>query len=192
MCARSGIPRIVGALLAVWAVGCGGGQPDPRTVEGVITVMAQNVERGDARAMFRVIDKRSRHAMASIVADRREARRLIESSYPESARAEALASLGDASDVPDAAALFARRCPAACLRTIGARLGAPTATRKEGPVTIVTTTRGELRLRDGVTDWYGLEWNAEALAQERERANRDLDLIRQNAATYARRRELGQ
>ena len=154
--------------------------------------MATSIENQDARAMFRVIDPKSRHAMASIVKDRRDARALIEASYPAEAKASALASLGDASDVADAAALFAKRCPAACLRGLGANLGAPTGTRREGDVTIVTTTRGELSFRGGGSDWYGLVWNTDALAAERERANRDLALIRENAATYQRRQALGQ
>jgi hypothetical protein len=176
----------------VFLLGACEGSADPRTVEGVITQMAMHVENEDAEKMFRLIDPRSRHAMASIVADRRKARQLIESSYPEGARREALAALGDASDVPDAAALFARRCPAACLRAIGEKLGAPTSTRRVGDVTVVTTTRGELRLRGGGQDWYGLVYETEALAAERERANRDLALIEANAETYRRRQALGQ
>lgn len=161
-------------------------------MEGAIAEMARHVENEDAEKMFRLIDPRSRHAMASIVADRRRARELVTASYPEPEKRAALASLGDAAEARDAAGLFARRCPAACLREIGARLGAPTATRKVGDETIVTTTRGELRLRGGGADWYGLVWNTEALFDERERANRDLAMITENAATYDRRRALGQ
>jgi hypothetical protein len=171
---------------------CDGGTPDPRTIEGAITAMAESIEHEDAAKMFRLIDPRSRHAMASIVSDRRKARDLVESSYPPEARAEALASLGDAAEVPDAAALFAKRCPATCLREIGAKLGAPTATRLEHGDTVVTTPRGELRLRGGGADWYGLVFRTEALADERERANRDLALITENAETYRRRRTLAQ
>jgi hypothetical protein len=171
---------------------CGGGVPDPRTVEGAITAIAECVEHEDAAKMFRLIDPRSRHAMASIVVDRRKARALVESSYPPEARPEALASLGDAADVADAAALFAKRCPAACLRGIGEKLGAPTGTRIDHGDTVVTTPRGELRFRGGGEDWYGLVWQTEALADERERANRDLAMITENAETYRRRRTLAQ
>src|SRR5688572_2641708 len=101
--------RLTLIAIAVLSTACGDKRPDPRTVEGTLTWAAQKIEARDRRSLFRVIDQRSRHAMASIVADRRRAAELIRASYAEDARADALADLGDAATVPDAAGLFADR-----------------------------------------------------------------------------------
>jgi hypothetical protein len=151
------------------------------------------VERDDPAELYKVIDERARHAMISIVHDRREAAELVAASYPEAERAAALAALGDAAEVGDAAALFARRCDRACRAALGATLGAAADVRTEGELTVVTTARGtRLRLFHGGDGhgWYGLEWHTAELAEERDRANRDLAIIRENAATYDRRRAL--
>lgn len=166
--------------------------PDPRTVDGALGFLGRAVERDDAATLYRGIDERARHAMISIVSDRREAARLVRESYPEGERAAAIAALGDAAEVESAEQLFARRCDAACRRGIGDRIGAAAEVRKEGPITVVTTARGtEVRLyRGGPDEWYGLEWHTDELSLERDRANRDLAIIRQNAATFDRRRAL--
>lgn len=169
-----------------------GGRPDPRTLEGATAYAAQAIEEDDRTRLFKVIDARARHAMISIVTDRQRARAVIERSYPAEERAPAIAALGDAATVPDAAALFARRCDAACIAEIRDSLGAPVEQRVEGRVTIVRTTRErELRwYRKTDSDWWGLEWRTEALVAERDRANRDLAAIEENASTYDRRRSL--
>jgi hypothetical protein len=176
------------ALAGVLAGGCG---PDPRSIEGALARAASALADDDAEELFRVIDQRARHALASIVHARREAAGVIRASYPAAEQAQALAELGDAKDAKDAAALFALRCAAACRAELAAKVGAPREQRQDGSVTVVHTTRGgELRLFRGTDTWWGLEWNTEALARERTRASAELDLVNKNAALYRKQRAL--
>ncbi|MFO0696804.1 MAG: hypothetical protein U0230_24750 [Polyangiales bacterium] len=170
------------------------GTPDPRTVEGTLGYMAQAVEAGDARMLFRVVDSRARHAMISIVADRHRAAELVRRTYPTDQRDAALAALGDAADASDAPALFAHRCGAPCMQGIGALVGPPANVRTAGQETFVRTSKGTeiVLFRKNAGDWYGFVWRTAELAAERDRANRDLHVIEENAATYERRRQLEQ
>lgn len=170
------------------------GTPDPRTVEGTLGYMAQAVETGDARMLFRVVDARARHAMISTVSDRRAAAELVRRTYPADQQAAALAALGDAAEARDAADLFARRCGPACMQGIGAMVGPPASVRTEGQETFVRTSKGTeiVLFRKNEGDWYGFVWRTAELAAERDRANRDLHVIQENAATYERRRQLEQ
>lgn len=175
-------------------VGCGiGGTPDPRELEGAIAYLAVAIERDDPAMLFRAVDARARHAMISIVADRQKAAELIRADYPAEEREAALAELGDAATIDDAPALFALRCDSTCRSELSAKLGAPTERRREGDELVVTTVRGgTLRFHraEGENAWYGWVWQTEALDAERDRANRDLRQIEQNAETYRRRRAL--
>lgn len=148
----------------------------------------------DAATLFRVVDSRARHAMASIVADRHRAAEIIAEDYPEALREAALEELGDARQVDDAEALFAARCDPSCRRRIAAEVGAPEREEPEGDELVVQTARGtSLRLhRPAEGEWWGIVWQTEALDGERDRANRDLRTIEANAATYRRRAELEQ
>lgn len=183
--------RSGGLFLALFLGSCGG-VPDPRTIDGALAYAGRAIEHHDPRTLFEVIDSRSRHAMISIVADRARARAIIERSYPEEAKAEALAALGDAATVRDAPALFAKRCDSTCIGLFRDALGAVVEQRRDGVETVVRTTRGEtLRLyRRRETDWWGLVFQTEELSAERARANRDREMIEQNARTYERRRAL--
>jgi hypothetical protein len=184
--------RWISLVLFFAASGCDG-VPDPRSVEGALGYAMRAVERDDAGDLYKVIDERARHAMISIVNDRREAATLIEASYPAAERASALAALGDAAEAENAAALFAHRCDRPCREAIGATLGAPAEVRREGELTVVATARGTtVRLYRGGDGhgWYGIVWHTAELSTERDRANRDLGIIRENAATYDRRQAL--
>ena len=181
------------ALLHVVATGCGiGSNPDPREIDGMMGYAALALERDDPAMLFRVIDERARHAMISIVEDRRAAAEVIRRDYPESQRAAALGALGDGAEAEDAAGLFAMRCDAACRQRFAGEVGAARDQREDGDEVVVTTARGaEVRVyRDVEGDWWGLVWNTAALDDERDRANRDLAVIEENAATYRRQREL--
>lgn len=166
------------------------GEPDPRTLPGMLEYAARAIEQNDARALFRVIDARSRHAMASIVADRRAAAALIRSSYPEDQRADALADLGSAANVEDAAALFADRCKQECMSDLASRIGAPISQRQDGDELVVETPRGgTLRVTGGGSDWYGIVWHYDELDTARQRANQARLLVEANARTYQLRAE---
>lgn len=179
------IPLSLGLLLQACT-----GEPDPRTLPGMLEYAARAIERNDAPALFRVIDARSRHAMASIVADRRTAAELIRNHYPEDQRADALADLGSAANVADAAALFAERCTRDCMSDLASRIGAPLNQHQDGDELVVETPRGgTLRVTGGGEDWYGIVWRYDELDAERQRANQDRLLVEANARTYQLRDE---
>ena len=166
------------------------GEPDPRTLPGMLEYAARAIERNDARALFRVIDARSRHAMASIVEDRRTAAELIRTTYPEDQRADALRELGSAAEMEDAAALFEDRCGRACMADLGSRIRAPLSQTQDGDELVVETPRGgTLRVTGGGDDWFGIVWHYDELDAERQRANQDRLLVEANARTYQRRLE---
>ncbi|MGD8860024.1 MAG: hypothetical protein PVI30_08420 [Myxococcales bacterium] len=165
--------------------------PDPRDPRGALDLAARAIEAGDGRQLFKVIDERARHAMISIVKDRREAATLIRADYPEPERPAALSALGDAAEARDAADLFVRRCPASCMAALARRLGAPASERRDGRSLQITTAAGEqLELHLGSDTWWGLAWKTDALSAERDRAARELAQIRDNAEIYRRRRAL--
>jgi hypothetical protein len=182
------LANLLGATIGCWA-------PDTREPRGALAVAAEAVESGQPRRLFRVIDQRSRHALAAIQQARAEAVRLIRSDYPTAAQAEALAALGDAAlatDVPD---LFVRRCPATCQAELGALLGAPVQERvvegEAGPeLEIETATGSRVRLYRGKQGHYGIVFRRLELYEERDRAARELDQIRANAELYRKRKAL--
>lgn len=179
-------------VLAAWLVSSGAcHDPDPRSIAGALDAASRAIEARDTAQLFRVVDQRARHALASIAKDRREAAVLVARDYPDAERAAALAALGDAAGVRDAAGLFARRCDAACIDDLGRRIGAPASTETASDETVVHTARGEtLRLYHGDDGWWGLVWNTAALVQERDRAAQDLVQIRANAEIYRKKRAL--
>ncbi len=130
--------------------------------------------------------------MHSIVNDRSAAADLIREAYPQSEQNRALAELGDAAQVGDAAGLFEARCDDECRSELGGRLGGVERTEEDGEELIAHTTRGEsVRLyRRGEGHWWGIVWQTAELDRERARANQDLHRVEQNAETYRRRRQL--
>ena len=165
--------------------------PDPRSVEGALDAAARAIEANDAERLFRVVDERGRHALASIVADRRRAATVVRDTYPGDEAQAVLRSLGDGAEAEDAAALFAGRCMEACMGELAARIGAPTRREERGDEVIVHTSRDTtLRMHLGTDGWWGIVWRTEQLARERDRAAQELRQIRNNADIYRRRRAL--
>jgi len=150
--------------------------------------MAASIEADSPARLFRVIDARSRHAMISIVQDRLAAAQAIRDHYPQAEQERALAELGDAAQVADAAGLFASRCDAGCREGIRDRLAASDAVEGDDLDVTVRTARGTtLHLhRLEARDWWGLVWRTEALDQERARAAEERRTIEANAEVYAR------
>jgi hypothetical protein len=177
-------------LLATWACS---DAVERRSVRGALAASADALEAGDAERFFNLIDDRSRFAMQATVTIRREARQLIEATYPATEKAQALAGLGEAGAVKSAEELFRRRCDNACLHEFSELVGSPREETRSGDEVVVTTVRGTiLRMHAGKDGGYGLVWRTEQLSEERAQANRELGQIRDNAATYRRRRDLEQ
>jgi hypothetical protein len=125
------------------------------------------------------------------VADRREAAEMVARSYPAEARAGALRELGDAATAADAKALFVARCDRGCLAELQRSIGAVASVAPHGDEIRVRTIRGTIvPMYRGDDGWYGLVWRTAALDAERDHANRDLEMVRQNAAVYETRRTL--
>ena len=176
-------------ILTAIAGGCG--QQDARTPEGVLARAAQALEQQDPRRLFLALDRRARAAMFSIVADRRAAAEMIRADYPEAEQKTAIAALGDAAQVTDAAELFVRRCDAACISGFSAAISAPTSQTQDRQELVVRTVRGQtLRLFRGEDGLLGIVWHTAELSDERLRANRERLQIQSNAEVYRRRRAL--
>jgi len=179
-------------LLLFFGLGACGGAADPREPEGAIRYMAEALRADAPERVFRVIDARSRHAMASIVQDRRAAAEVIRAHYPEAERPSALDRLGDAARVADAAALFALRCDTACSQGLAEQLAAPASVQGDDVDAEVETVRGATlhfhRMAPG--DWWGLVWHTQELDTERARAAEERRTIEANAAVYERARRL--
>lgn len=153
--------------------------------------MVATASRGDAAGLFQTLDQRARSAMYGLFKARQEAAGVIQEGYPEQAKAQALLSLGDAYRAESVEALFALRCPEACMDALAARMASPKDVTHEGDRVHVVTVRGEqLELFRGKDERYGLVWNTEALQRESARAYAELDLIRKNAAHYKKQQAL--
>jgi hypothetical protein len=188
---------VVVRIVVLIAVLSGCWSPDTREPRGALALASQAVEAGDARMLFKVIDQRSRHALAAIQQARSAAAALIRADYPPQAQAAALAQLGDAALAADPAELFVRRCPKACQAELGATLGAPASERtvqgEAGPeLEITTATGGHVRLFRGKEGHYGIVFRRQELSDERDRASRELEQIRANAEVYRKRKALEQ
>jgi len=165
---------------------------DATDVRGALAGAAAALEGSDAARLFPYIDERARFALASTVKSRADARRLIESDYPEAERPAALAALGEAAEAQSATELFARRCTEPCLSALAAQVGAPvTQTAVNAELRVTTSRGGTLHMFAGQDGRYGIVWNTAATMAERAQASRDLTQIRENAAIYRKRRDLG-
>lgn len=188
-------PRALAILTGIAAITASGAcapDPDPRQIEGAIAAAVQHVEARDSARLFRLVDQRARHAMASIQRDRAEAAQLVRTSYPPAARDETLRTLGDAARATSAADLFARRCDEACLTELGAVLRAPAHVERAGNDATISTVHGDtLPMHLGNDGWWGIVWHTAELEAERDHAAGDLEQVRANAQIYERRRALG-
>jgi len=171
---------------------CGDGSA-PKDVRGALAASAVALEAHDSDRFFRLIDERSRFAVAAIVTARAEAKKLIEAEYPPAERDRALSALGDAAQVSTPQELFRRRCGPDCIQQFADLVGAPVAQTARGAEVEVTTVRGAtLHMHAGSDGGYGIVWNTQALSDERAQASRELALIRENTAVYRKRRALEQ
>lgn len=188
--------KLILAVLVSAAVVLGCGAPDTREPRGALALAAEAVAAGHAPTLFRVIDQRSRFALAAIQQARAEAAALVRADYPPEAQAAALAQLGDAALATDPADLFARRCTKPCMDQLGAQLGAPVRERaasgEAGPELEVETANGHrIRLMKSREGHYGIVFDRRhELFDERNRAARELEQIRANAEVYRKRKAL--
>jgi hypothetical protein len=185
---ESGTKGWLGTVLtAGFLAACG---PDLTKPEGALGELAAGCANSDARSLFPALDQRSRDALISIAQARRLARDVILESYPEDARAEALAQLGDASTAASGTELFARRCDRSCVESLCQGVSAPATVEHDGGLALVRTVRGARIALYRAREHYGVIWQPEALDRERKRAFAELSTIKANAKVYAQSKAL--
>lgn len=169
-------------LCAGLLAGCAPNLTEP---EGALGQLAAGCASKDAKAIFPALDERARHSLDAIAHARRGARAVIEASYPNDVRAEAVAQLGDAATAESGAALFATRCSGSCLTQLCQGVGALKTSRSEGQLHHLETVRGgRLTLYRAKDQRYGVVWRSEELMRERRRAFAELSSIENNAKVY--------
>lgn len=165
------------------------------SLKSVLSAAASAIARNNPGALFDTIDRRSRDAMHSIVADRQKARALIEAHYPAQEKNAAIRALGDAANATSASALFRIRCAKDCRDWFRDNIAAPDAISEidangNAVVRTILDTTVVVRQGDPESGDWGIVWHFEELNEERLRANRELRLIEENAAHFERVRQL--
>jgi hypothetical protein len=178
---------LTAGFLAACGPACG---PDLTKPEGALGELAAGCGNGDARALFPALDQRSRDALTSIAQARRLAREVILDSYPEEARAEALAQLGDASKAASGTELFGQRCDRGCVEVLCQGVSAPATVEHDAGLALVRTVRGASIALYREHEHYGVIWHPDELARERKRAFAELSTIKANAKVYAQGKTL--
>lgn len=164
--------------------------PDLTKPEGALGQLAQGCAAGEAKEVFSALDERSRFALDAIAQARSKAKGVITSAYPEEARAEALAQLGDASGTQTGRELFALRCDASCVEALCQGVSAAASVALDGGEARVRTVRGAEVTLYRAQKHYGLVWQTDALMRERRRAFAELSTIEANAKVYAQQKGL--
>lgn len=165
--------------------------PDPRSIDGALTYAAQAAEAGDTVKLFRILDQRGRHALDATVKLRQESAVIVRDNYPAAEVDAAIQELGDAVDAKDTESLFKKRCDSSCVEWFSSQVAAAAEQRVGGAEVSIRTVRDtNLTLHKGNDGWYGIVWQTEQLAAERERAARDLAQIQDNARVYRERKRL--
>jgi len=167
------------------------GHAGGRTPREALAASAEAIEANDGERLFAQLDERVRFALGGVVSARQRARQLIQTDYPPSEKAGALAALGDAGEVDTAAQLFARRCGPDCMAKFADLVGAPASEVVQGEEVEVTTVRGRiLHMHAGKDGRFGIVWNLQAATDEVRQASRELAQIKENADVYRRKAEL--
>ena len=178
------------ALLA--ALGCASEQKDRGTPENAFARLAPCVDRGDARCVFRELDRDSRWSIETIHRTLAEMRDLVDGSYPAERRAGASVygaweTAAAAADGPGTFAAFCARSD--CVAEIAAGFGAVVSVREAGEGRAeITTTRGRsfaMAAADGA--WGLATWRAE-LSAEKIRLADKLEQVRIDAKAYDEQR----
>lgn len=179
-----GVPVVWGL---VW-----GRFPSDRTPEGAYLRVAKAVNLGKPEEFFAYIETRAQHASYTIRNYRREARDLVQRSYPEPDRSRLLRELTPEADAEDGADLFAhlarRRGWLARLRRDVSGIAKVEIQGDRASVETVRGTRYPFRRRENGI--WGLTSFTAELESEAERAARDRELIRRAAQDYDRAQQL--
>ena len=177
-------------LLAVVPLSCKKAKPGPKEI---YERWAEAVSQGRCKALYPLLDEKSRWAVMSAAKDTAKAAAVIQRSYPENRRRQELSKLGVRVADGDPATYFEAICqryryPALLANTAGkiAKLNV------SGNKAVVTTDKGvDVELSK---DQYG-RWGCKALATEVHRrqvmAANFLKMVQTNAETFRKARAVG-
>lgn len=190
---RRGVWTLAAALLAglaiygwFWAT-----YPSDRTPEGAYLRVGTAVNRGEPAAFFAYLEEEAQHACYTIRDYRKQALAHVRQSFPEPQRSEWMEryrALAEAPDGADVFGMYAReRGWLDRLRRDMSGIERIEVVGERATVQTVQGTRYPFRRRpNGI---WGTTLFTAALAQEAEKAARDLSLIEQAAADYRRAAE---
>lgn len=175
-------------LASLVLAGCNRG---PATPEAAFAEVERAVAAGDAAALYRTLDRRTRDLIDAAYRDEQMQRTIISAKYPEAELRAALGKLEAAAE-PDAERYFAHRARAErVIESYRKRLGSvsgPILKREDGAAVWVSRQDGApFKLaRDG-RGWRFVELQAQ-WALERDRAYNGVQTVRENARLYSEQR----
>lgn len=164
------------------------GAPAATTPEGAYVRVAEKISSGDVEGVFGLLDDASRDACARLSRARKDARALVDGTFPEPDRTRLLAEYAPVADAADAAGVW---------RVLSASRGWVTLLRRDlsgvdvveaqGDAATIRTARGArypfARRSDGT---WGIALFTDDLLEDAWRAERDLETIESASADYAR------
>jgi hypothetical protein len=165
-----------------------GAEPDPKTLEGAFSRMAEAAEQGSPPALFASLDDDSRGSVSSIHHAQREAKELVERDYPPAERGRATGRWRIGADARDATGTFVAWCEETdCVPEVRDRLSSIVRTVTHGDRARVKVRRGrEYPFARSKQGRWGLALFQERLARWKTEVHRDLDAIRRAAEIYRR------
>lgn len=172
--------------------------PPATTPEGAYVRIARSLSEGDARAVYSYLDEDARAACVAVWHDRKEASDLVENNYPvedsgtrtgvepESERSRLLEEYRTHASATDGADVWLdlaeRR---GYVRRLRQDLSGVAKVEADGDRATLTTARGtRYEFRRKTDGTWGLALFTGELVRDRERAERDLEMIRRAAADY--------
>lgn len=183
-------------LRAAVVAGIGGGLfaalyrpfPSDHTPEGAYMRIARSMAMNKPLEIFPYLENEAQWASYSIRDSRKEAKALVEKSYPEVPRAAWLAEHGRIADAPDGSdAFYIYSEKRGLLQQLRKDLSGVAHVEIDGERATVVTARGtRYAFRRRPNGIWGLTLFTAELFAERNRAERDLSVIRSAAADYDR------
>lgn len=181
-----------GLVLALGALTTGeAGCRKARTPEDAYRRFSKAVAAGDAAALFDALDQKTRWAWMTIQKSHREATDIILSNYPEGAeRDRELRRFERGATLGSARALFAEEMGQPALpglRALAVTDGARFELAPDGEsATALLSSGARVPLRRGDNQSWGFAGFAAESEERQNRALRDVDQVRLNAADYER------
>lgn len=184
----AGVVTLVGMLYAAWRVFVVQPFPPDTTPQGAYLRIAKNLGDDHPREVFAYLETDAQWAAYSIRDLRKEALGAVRTGYPAAEGAPLVAAYGPEGEAADGADVFVLQArKRGWIGRLRRDLSGIKSVEVEGQRATVVTVRGTrypFRRRDNGI--WGLTLFTADLVAEKERAARDLDMVRAAAADYAR------